>query len=207
MLGARKGHHGAHSKPRSGLFILGRAWVPPRRRRAQRWPWSVLGHAKAPDVAAIDGQLAVANGITHVALNDLNGLAIAGHHNTNMVRRAGVVRGGVVAAVLPVIENVVTRAGYIGIILHPGAQLFEKVNVALTSALRGDDVREAAGDGHSGCKGGAPGIRVFHRIAPGQGLVGVVEVNDFAVGAVGLFAAQIAHRSVHNFLPEFFFSH
>ena len=43
--------------------------------------------------------------------------------------------------------------------------------------------------------------------ADGQGLVGVVEVNDFAVGAVGLFAAQIAHRSVHNFLPEFFFSH
>ena len=160
----------------------------------------VLRHAIAPDIPAIDGDMAIPHGVAHVALDHGDGAAVYLGHDAHVVRRAGVVRRGVVRAVLPVVEDVVARLRHIGVVLHPRAQLLEQGDVLLAPALRRDDVGQPGGDGDGGSKGTAPCVRILHGVASGKGLVAVVQVDDLPVAPVRFLAAEIAHRDLDDLL-------
>ena len=189
LTGARAGVSG----PAAGL-AAGRPGVSPRGLAG------VLRHAIAPDIPAIDGDMAIPHGVAHVALDHGDGAAVYLCHDAHVVRRAGVVRRGVVRAVLPVVEDVVARLRHIGVVLHPRAQLLEQGDVLLAPALRRDDVGQPGGDGDGGSKGTAPCVRILHGVASGKGLVAVVQVDDLPVAPVRFLAAEIAHRDFDDLL-------
>ena len=56
-------------------------------------------------------------------------------------------------------------------------------------------------DTGSGDAGGAPLVVVLDSISPGEGPLGVVEVDDGAKLAVGLRPSQPAPHDIYDFIP------
>ncbi len=153
--------------------------------------------AIASDVPAVHFQGTAAHRVAHVALDHLN--VGAGHtlHNADMIRPAGIVAD---AGVVPVVENDVAGLRDVGVVFLPCSELLEKLDHLAAPALGRDNAGQAALDRHSRHEGGAPCVRVLHRVASGEWLVPVVNVNDLAVAAVGFFAAYIRRRRAYKFL-------
>ena len=150
---------------------------------------------------------AVAHGVGLVPLD--HGEGVPGHlgDDPHVVGGGGQVRAGVVSAVVPVIKNVVAHFRGVCVVFLPRAQFLEQFNMLFAPALRWDNVGQARLDGHGGGVGAAPCVRVLHFIAPGQGLVGVVNVNDLFVAPVAFLAPQPGHGGVHDLLSKLVLCH
>jgi hypothetical protein len=135
----------------------------------------ILRQTVTPDIPAIDGQRAPFDGVRIVALNNRDRLTADLFQNAHMVRRPGIVPH---AAVLPVVENVVARGRYIGVVLLPAPQFLEKLDVLLAPAFRRDDAGKSRLNGNGAGKRAAPCVRVFYGVVPGKGPVAAIEVND-----------------------------
>ena len=167
----------------------------------------VVWEAEAANIAAVDLEGAVADGIAHIAFDNLHGIAGDRYDVADMVGRSLVVRRSVVRAVLPVIENDVTRAWNIGVVFLPASEFLEQLDMLTASALGRDDVGEAAFDGDGADEGAAPRVGVLHLVASGEGRVAVIGVDNFAVAAVCFFATEPCNSCVDDGSASLCFCH
>ena len=165
---------------------------------------AVLGYAVAPDILPVDGDRATLHAVGVVALNDRDGFAAHLFHDANVVSAACAVAG---AVVVPVVENVVAGGGHISVVLLPAPEVLKELDMLLAPALRRDNVGQPCGDGDRAGERATPCVRVLHRVPSGEGLVAVVEVDDFLVASVSLVTPEVALRDADYLLSQFLFRH
>ena len=104
-----------------------------------------------------------------------------------MIRIAGVVTA---STVLPVVENNIAGIRNSRVILIPFAELLEEPDHLATAAFCRDDIRHSGLDGTGRHKCCTPCVCVLHFIASRERLVVVVNINDFLMRTVRLFASD-----------------
>ena len=157
----------------------------------------ILRNAIASDVSAVHLQISPSAGIVDIALNHRNGTSGNLLNNTDMIRTSGIVSD---TAVLPVIEDIISRRRNVGIILLPRPHLLEQLNHLIASALSRNDVRQFGNDCRSGCTSGTPRIGILHCIASRQRLMCIVNVDNLLMAAVALLAADPPLHNSNYFL-------
>ena len=117
----------------------------------------------------------------HVSLCDHKGAAAHLGDNANVIRCAGVVGGGVVCPVLPVVHAGVAHLGGVCVVLRPDPFFLGDLDVLSHAALRPGVLRDPCLDVRRGGRGGTMGVTHLYAVTSCQWLVVVVDVQDLQV--------------------------
>ena len=117
----------------------------------------------------------------HVPLCDHKGAAAHLGDNANVIRCAGVVGGGVVGPVLPVVHAGVAHLGGVCVVLRPDPFFLGDLDVLSHAALRPGVFRDPCLDVRRGGRGGTMGVTHLYAVTSCQRLVVVVDVQDLQV--------------------------
>ncbi|MPN30542.1 hypothetical protein SDC9_178013 [bioreactor metagenome] len=123
-----------------------------------------------------------------------------------MVGGAYVVAG---AGVLPVVENDVADLRDFALVLLPRGErvVLVELNHSLAPAFGRHNVGKSELDRDRRDERRAPCVRVFHGVAPGEGLMGIVKVYDLPVRAVRLVISEVTPGRGDDELPNFPLGH
>ena len=159
---------------------------------------SIIRQPVAADTPVVAPDGAVGGIVVLVALHHPDEGAVCTHHDAHMLRPAGAVQA---PGEIPVVEDDVAGQGQVAVVLLPSAQVLKQLDLPGAGALRRDDIRHSGLQSSGGDEGGAPGIVIGDTVILGQGIEGVVQVDDEPVGPVVLPDARPAAGGVHQLLP------
>ena len=157
----------------------------------------VFRNDESTNVPTVVLQVSDAYSVFVVAFSDLHAERKEFCDDSNVIRRSDIIP---LSAVLPVIQNDITFARHVVVILNPNAHLLGKFYHLRATAFCRNDIRIAKLHSKVGNESGAPCVRVLDLVASRKRRLAVVLVDDGFVTCGTFFDSDLRQSKVHDCL-------